>query len=55
MTLMGDANHSPAGCWSYAGMVGPQGGHRGQALNLGGPRCHNMAVYYQELLHALGK
>ena len=54
-TSAGDVNHPPAGCYSYVGCVGSQGGKNGQIINLGGPGCLTRRAITHEVLHALGK
>lgn len=54
-TTMGDSERLAAGCWSFMGNVGAQGGKAGQSLNLGGAGCLVREVVLHEVLHALGK
>ena len=54
-TLQGDDNLPAYGCCSYVGRVSPQGGHRGQVVNLGASQCLAVGTVIHEILHAMGK
>ena len=54
-TPMGDANQPAYGCYSYVGRVSPQGGHRGQVVNLGAAECLAVGTVIHEIMHAMGK
>ena len=53
-TLQGDTKLHAYGCYSYVGRVSPQGGHRGQVVNLGAPECLAVGTVIHEILHAMG-